>query len=122
MKDVYLQYFKLSRLLRILEKNFSRTSASNSLLTNSFFSDKFIQSLAMIIKKNDGFIVFQKNLLSRISFSFKFAEYLFLDFFESETQYFLSFVYKILFFPVLFSISSCPVLILLILLLRDLLL
>ena len=37
MKDVYLQYFKLSRLLRILEKNFSRTSASNSLLTNSFF-------------------------------------------------------------------------------------
>ena len=122
MKDVYLQYFKLSRLLRILEKNFSRTSASNSLLTNSFFSDKFIQSLAMIIKKNDGFIVFQKYLLSRISFSFKFAEYLFLDFFESETQYFLSFVYKILFFPVLFSISSCPVLILLILLLRDLLL
>ena len=87
LKDSYLEYFEISRLLTILEKNLFRTSAvSNSVLTNSPFSDKFILSLVMILSENDGFIVFQKSLLSRISFSFKFAKYFFLDFFKSETQ------------------------------------
>ena len=43
MKDWYLEYFEISRLLAILEKNLFRASAiSNSVLTNSSFSDKFI--------------------------------------------------------------------------------
>ena len=71
MKDSYLEYFEISRLLTILEKNLFRTSAvSNSVLTNSLFLDKFILSLVMTLPDNAGFIVFQNSLLSRISFSF----------------------------------------------------
>ena len=87
MNDSYLEYFEISRLLTILEKNSFRTfSVSNSVLIFSPFSDKFILFLVMILSENDGFIVFQKSLLSRISFSFKFAKCFFLDFFKSETQ------------------------------------
>ena len=87
MMDSYLEYFEISRSLTILEKNLFRTSAfSNSVLTNYPFSDKFILSIVMTLPSNNGFIVFQKSLLSRISFSFKFAEYFFLDFFKSEAQ------------------------------------
>ena len=69
MKDSYLEFFEILRLLTILEKNLFRTSAvSNSVLTDSLFSDKIILSLIMILSENDGFIVFQKGLLSRISF------------------------------------------------------
>ena len=79
MKDSYLEHFEISRLLTILEKNLFRTfAASNSVLTDSLFP-----SLVMILSDNDGCIVFQKSLLSRISFSFKFAKYSFLDFFKS---------------------------------------
>ena len=71
----------------MLEKNLFRTSAvSNSVLTDSPFSDKFILFLEMTLSDSDGFTVFQKRSLSRISFSFKFAKYFFLDFFKSETQ------------------------------------
>ena len=87
MKDSYLEYLEISRLLTISEKNLFRTSAVfNSVLTNSPFSDKFILSIVMTLSENDGFIFFQKSLLSRISFSFKSAKYFFLDFFKSETQ------------------------------------
>ena len=78
MKDSYLEYFEISRLLTILEKNLFRTSpVSSSVLTDSPFSDKFIPSLVVTLSDNDGFIVFQKSLLSRISFSLKFAKYFF---------------------------------------------
>ena len=71
----------------MLEKNLFRTSAvSNSILTNSPYSDKFILSLVMILSENDGFMVFQKSFLSRISFSFQLTKYFFLDFFKSEMQ------------------------------------
>ena len=74
MKDSYLEYFEISRLLTILEKNLFRTSAvSNSVLTDSLFSDKIILSLIMILSENDGFIVFQKGLLSRIFFFFNYC-------------------------------------------------
>ena len=87
MEGSYLEYFEISRLLTILEKNLFRTSAvSNSVLINSPFSDKFILSLVMILSENDGFVVFQKSLLPRMSFSFNFAKYFFLDFFKSEKQ------------------------------------
>ena len=57
MKDAYLEYFEISRLLVISEKNLFRTSAiSNSVLTDSPFSDKFILSLVMTLPDNDGFI------------------------------------------------------------------
>ena len=102
IKVSYLEYFEIPRLLTKLEKNlFKRTSAvSYSVLTNSPFSDKF--NLVMILSENDGFITFQKSLLSRISFSFKFAKYFFLDFFKSETLQFLWFVHKVLFCSFLF--------------------
>ena len=57
MKDAYLEYFEISRLLVISEKNLFRTSAiSNSVLTDSPFSDKFILSFVMTLPVNDGFI------------------------------------------------------------------
>ena len=60
MKDSYLKYFKISRLLTISEKNLFKTSAvSHSFLTDSFFSDKIIVSLVMTLSDNDGFIVLQ---------------------------------------------------------------
>ena len=59
MKDLYLEYFEISRLLTILEKNLFRTSAvSNSVLTDFHFSDKFIVSLVMTLSGNTSFIVF----------------------------------------------------------------
>ena len=61
MKFTCLEYFEISRLLTILEKNLFRTfSVSNSVLTDSPFADKFIISLAMTLSDNDGFVVFQK--------------------------------------------------------------
>ena len=64
MKDSYLEYFEISRLLTISEINLFRTSAvSYSILTDSPFLDKFILSLVMTLSDNDGFIVFQKCLL-----------------------------------------------------------
>ena len=87
MKVSYLEYFEISRLLKILDNDLFRTSAvSNSVLIDSPFSDKFIISLVITVSDNDGFSVFQKSLLSGVSFSFKFAKYFFLDFIESETQ------------------------------------
>ena len=69
MKDWYLEYFEISSLLTILEKNLFRNSAvSNSVLTNSTFSDKFILSLVMILSEKDGFVVFQKKKIKDIFF------------------------------------------------------
>ena len=53
MKDSYLEYFEISRLLTILEKNLFRTSdISNSVLTDSPCSDKSILSLVMTLSDN----------------------------------------------------------------------
>ena len=90
MKDSYLEHFEISRLLTILEKNLFRTSAvSNSVLTDSPFSGRFSFfpiSSHDLLSDNAGFIVFQNSLLSRISFSFKFAKYFLLEFSKSETE------------------------------------
>ena len=60
MKDSYLEYFEISRLLAILEKNVFRTSAAfYSVLTNSPFSDKFILSLAMMVYLSSKKICYQ---------------------------------------------------------------
>ena len=81
MKDLFLEYFEISRLLKILEKSLFRTSAvSNSVSTNFPFSDKFISWHDLT--ENDGFIVF----FYLISFLFKFAKHFFLVFFKSETK------------------------------------
>ena len=85
MKDPYLEYFEILRLLTVLENLFTTSAVPNSVLIYSPFSDKFDLSLAMTLSDNDGFIFFQKSLLSRISCSCKFAKYFFLDFFKSET-------------------------------------
>ena len=50
MEDSYLQYFEISRLLTILQRNLFKNSAvSNSVLTDSPFSDKFILYLVMTL-------------------------------------------------------------------------
>ena len=68
--------------LNLYLKNLFRTSAvPNSILTDSPFSGKFILCLVVTLSGNDGFIVFQKSLLLRLSFSFKFAKYFFLRLF-----------------------------------------
>ena len=70
MKDSFLKYSEISSSLTILEKDLFRTSpVYNSDLIDSPFSDKFIFS-CHDLSDNDGFILFQKSLLSRISFSF----------------------------------------------------
>ena len=52
MKVSYLEYFRISRLLTILEETLLRTSAiSNSVLRDPPFSDKFILSLRNLIRQ-----------------------------------------------------------------------
>ena len=52
MKDSYLEYFEISRLLTILEKNLFTSDISNSVLADSPCSDKFILSLVMTLSDN----------------------------------------------------------------------
>ena len=80
-------YEKIVFGMTILEKNLFRTFAvSNSVLTNSPFLKQIYSISGMILSDSNSFIVFQKSLLSRMSFSFEFAKYLSLDFFNSERQ------------------------------------
>ena len=58
-------YFRIIRFLITFPKKIFRVSAvSSSALTTSPFSIKCIQSLITILSENEGFIVFQKSLLS----------------------------------------------------------
>ena len=82
-------YLGISRFLTILEKKLLRQFATSASSETKFSSSiKVIFSLDLVFSERKGLIVCQNFLLSVMSFSFRWANYFFFSFRNSETRQF----------------------------------